>query len=551
MEERSIRLRLLSATFKGSRFRYYHDYKLMPAPGQLYTMDEMADDLNADKALAALNNVAGNVFYQWLLEAPPMRNAVPVINAEDFFNIVHQVERPHRLTAPQQRIIGERLNAPLLLVQGPPGTGKSHTIGWAVIYRMMNAAATGQPFRVAVVCKTHNAVNIVLESIARKYQRLLAYRLKGMTTGIALFKLVNNEGDDAPAGVLRCVASQRAAVDKLFDEPWLVAGGTPGGHFTAAKNCSAGGNTVDWEHKRFDLLVIDEASQMSVPEGVLAGAWLKPGGSILVVGDHRQMPPIVAHAWETEEKRTVAAAQPYLSLFETLLGRGVARESLDESFRLHKEMARFLQDNIYVHDGIHFFSRRTWLLDTALPVNDFVDPILDPRFPIVVVEHDENASQQYNVLEMHIVANLLEAVAGLRLDGMDGVGVVVPHRAQRAMLRQMFPALAAANGIDTVERFQGGERDLIIVTATASDPDYVLAEAEFLLNLNRLNVALTRPRKKLIVIASRAVTQLLVSDLDVFENAVLWKRLYYQFVQEPLWQGQVGGVGVQVRGHGV
>lgn len=63
-------------------------------------------------------------------------------------------------------------------------------------------------------------------------------------------------------------------------------------------------------------------------------------------------------------------------------------------------------------------------------------------------------------------------------------------------MRQRFPQLAELNAIDTVERFQGGERDIIIVSATASDPDYVLAEADFLLSLNRLNVALWRAREE-------------------------------------------------------
>ena len=125
---------------------------------------------------------------------------------------------------------------------------------------------------------------------------------------------------------------------------------------------------------------------------------------------------------------------------------------------------------------------------------------------------------------------------------------MVPHRAQKALLRARFPALAGLDAIDTVERFQGGERDVIVVSATASDPDYVLAEADFLLNLNRLNVALSRPRKKLIVVASQSVTRLLLSDLDVFENAVIWKRLYYQYANKVLWMGKVNGVPVIVRG---
>jgi hypothetical protein len=86
-----------------------------------------------------------------------------------------------------------------------------------------------------------------------------------------------------------------------------------------------------------------------------------------------------------------------------------------------------------------------------------------------------------------------------------------------------------------------------MLSATASDPGYVLAEADFLLNLNRLNVALSRPRQKLIVVASRSVTKLLVSDLNIFENAVIWKRLYYQYANEVIWQGAVDGVPVSVR----
>ena len=104
------------------------------------------------------------------------------------------------------------------------------------------------------------------------------------------------------------------------------------------------------------------------------------------------------------------------------------------------------------------------------------------------------------------------------------------------------------DSIDTVEKFQGGERDVIIVSATASDPDFVLAEADFLLNINRLNVALSRPRMKLIVIASQSVVDLLTSDLDVFQNAVLWKQLYHRYTPDLLYEGSQNGTRLWVRG---
>jgi len=116
------------------------------------------------------------------------------------------------------------------------------------------------------------------------------------------------------------------------------------------------------------------------------------------------------------------------------------------------------------------------------------------------------------------------------------------------LLCQRFPDLAEVRSIDTVERFQGDERDVIIVSATASDPDYVLNEADFLLNLNRLNVAISRPRKKLVVIASRSVIDLLTSDLEIFENSVLWKRLYYHYAPDLLYRSAYNGTEVFVKG---
>lgn len=550
-----IKLELLAANFRGSKFRYPHEYQLTPEIGRFYTLDEMADDLNADKALAALGQASSNVLYGWLLTRPELRSVPSRVKefVKQFTGLIGAVEKGRNLTARQREVVAERLEDPLFLVQGPPGTGKSHTLAWAVLARMAASAFQGRPCRVAVSCKTHNAVNVVLEALASKWNKLMGFPTPTTKAlrGLPIYKIVNSETDEAPQGVrpLYLYGVKGQAIEAMLQQRLLVIGGTPGGLYNLARYRALGGTAVDWSAKPFDLLVIDEASQMSLPEGILSAAFLKPEGAMIVVGDHRQMPPIVAHPWEEEEKRSVAAAQPHLSLFESLLNRGFPSVGLDESFRLHTTIADFLHENIYVRDGIRFFSRRKELLTTPPPVDPFVDLVLQPRYPIVVIEHGEDRSQQYNEAEMALVTPLIDVCANrLRLDGRDGIGVVVPHRAQKARLRERFPDLAITDSIDTVERFQGGERDVIIVSATASDPDYVLAEADFLLNLNRLNVALSRPRKKLIVVASRSVIGLLTSDLEVFENAVIWKRLYYQYASDILWQGQAQGVPVWVRG---
>jgi hypothetical protein len=466
----------------------------------------------------------------------------------------------HPPTGAQGEAIAGHLDAPLLLIQGPPGSGKSHTLGWAILVRLAAARRAGAPCgRVAVSSKTHNAIAVVLASVAEKLARLRRYAprspLAHALRDLRLSKIGGEDGGAearAPAGVQPFDPyARRGAIEGLLATPWLVAGATPAGLYNLQRYRGAGGRDVPWDERPFDLLVLDEASQVSLPEAVLAGAFLRPGGRVLVVGDHRQLPPIVAATWNEEARRTVVDSEVYRSAFDFLRARPFPRVGLEQSFRLPVRLAAFLEEIIYRQDGIPFFSRQAGRLGAPATGEPFVDAVLDPAHPVVVVEHGEARSHQVNQVELDLLTPLLVACTErLHLDSARGIGVVVPHRAQRALLRARFPALAAAQAIDTVERFQGGERDVIVVSATASDPDYILGEADFLLNPNRLTVALSRPRRKLIVLASTTLLRLLTADPDLFEQAALWKRLRYELARVPLWAGQRAGTAVAVFGCG-
>ena len=105
---------------------------------------------------------------------------------------------------------------------------------------------------------------------------------------------------------------------------------------------------------------------MSVPEGVLAAAFLKPDGSMpsswATIARCRRSSPTPGRTNRSARRRPI---DHYLSLFESLLERDFPRVGLDESFRLHESLAAFLEDNIYRQDGIPFFSRRKELPDAA------------------------------------------------------------------------------------------------------------------------------------------------------------------------------------------
>lgn len=550
-------LQLLDTRFPNGGFRYFH-LRLQPEPGRFYVVDPMSDDLNADKVLESLTHVATNVFFEWLGDLPLSREALP--GSEDFYkrfaDLINAFLKNSRrkLTPLQRETIEQHHDKPLILVQGPPGTGKSYTLAWAILARIASAGVQGKPCRVLISCKTHNAINVELRELAEALHHvrpIATTQLGGdALRGLEIFKIVIDPGDLVAPGAKPFNAYEnRQAIEPLLQRPFVVIGATSGGAYNLMKYRPLGGRSVDWTDKPFDLVVIDEASQMSVPEGVLAASFLKPSGNMIVVGDHRQMPPIIAHPWKEEHKRSATEHRPYLSLFETLVALGFPQVKLDESFRLHEQLAEFLRENVYAQDGIDFHSRRTELIVQIPKLHPYVDAVLDPRYPIVVIEHEERASQQFNLVELQLVRPLIEAcVRHLSLDGRNGIGIVVPHRAQKALLRAEFPELADVNSIDTVERFQGDERDVIIVSATASDPDYVRNEASFLLNLNRLNVAISRPRKKLIVVASRSVVDLLISDLEIFQQALIWKRLFHHYALDVLAQTSMNGYKVIVKG---
>ncbi|OWK35714.1 Superfamily I DNA and RNA helicases and helicase subunits-like [Fimbriiglobus ruber] len=134
---------------------------------------------------------------------------------------------------------------------------------------------------------------------------------------------------------------------------------------------------------------------------------------------------------------------------------------------------------------------------------------------------------------------------------------MVPHRAQRAALRHAFPELCvidpatglpARSAVDTVERFQGGERTVVLVSATESDRGYLLAPAGFLLDPRRLTVAVSRAKQKMILVASRNVFSLFSPDDETFTNALLWKNLLTRTCVNPFWSGSRDGIPVRVWG---
>jgi hypothetical protein len=552
LDESRLALVPLNLTFRNSRFRYAHRL-FDPAPGSLYTIDEMADDLNADKYLEACRHSGQNHLYRWLSDEGAGKSARSVrpSRIRRGRSLIELAPRP--LTGAQSRVVGDHYLDRVLVVQGPPGTGKSYTLGAAILARALAFETAARPLRIAVTARTHAATSIILESVASRLAELR--EMHGADARLApldplrIIKICNDLTETVPAGVeaIRAAGSAdqtaHAQWDQLLHEPMVVIGGTPGGLYNLVKR---GGGEIDWSAEIFDLVVVDEASQMGIAEALTAAAFLREDGQFIAVGDHRQMPPILAHAWDRESRRDLARVRPHLSIFEYLIEREYARVALDESFRVPAEVADFLRRRVYARDGIEYRSQNRTRLARAPGLDGWLAAALAPDQAFVLIEHDEEGSQQANDYEAGLVAELARVgVEKLGLEAEEGIGVVVPHRAQKALIGARLGALGSC--VDTVERFQGGERDLIIVSGTVSDREFAEAERDFLLEPRRLTVALSRPRRKLILVAARTVFNLLTDDLDQYERGALWKHLRHECGAHLLWEGEVGGHRLRVR----
>ena len=380
------------------------------------------------------------------------------------------------------------------LIQGPPGTGKTKTIAHIakeLVKKGKNIFITGP---------THTAINNCLNAISEE--------INGECQIIKIGeKYQAKEILDNP----KIIRKTRLPLDKnpqYQNVKGIIIGGTP---YSLCYDASK--RLRYWE---FDVAIIDEAAQMSIP---LALAVMARTHKYILVGDHKQLDPIIPSN----------TGNPLFSksIFKKLVDQYPSEKSLlNISYRLNDDLIR-IPNKLFYESKL---SSKSIHQQAELSCTHYPELLNHPSSKLLY-SHNEFDGNVRSVYEANMVAKLVEDLKSNNISPKE-IGIVTPYRAQVRELKKAVhnqikdSEFMDAVLIDTVDRIQGQERDYIFYSLGNTNPLGSKRRLEFFYSPNRLNVAITRAKKKCIVLANYKVFDIMEEELMHLPN--------YKFIKDHL-----------------
>eukprot|EP00921_Rhytidocystis_pertsovi_P009173 GHVQ01014764.1.p1 GENE.GHVQ01014764.1~~GHVQ01014764.1.p1 ORF type:complete len:1556 (+),score=150.82 GHVQ01014764.1:209-4876(+) len=414
------------------------------------------------------------------------------------------------LTPAQTTAVVAALTRRLTLVQGPPGTGKTH-VACAIIDSWQLEDRTK---KILAVADSNVAADNLIEGLKRR--RIKAVRV-GTGSDIDFqddaiselgkfpeYKSMKERGMHREARVLR-MNLFREAVRRY--------------HIVIA-TCIGSGHEM-FEDEYFPRVIIDECAQSIEPSNLIPLG--KSSERVVLIGDHKQLPPTIISPEAAERGLDV-------SLLERFVGCNIGPvHLLDTQRRMHPSISEFPNMQFYQgklkNEDVNDMNRP--------PVKGFRWPSRHCRVclvdvsPAVQGSHDgferTQGTSKYNLMEIPAVLAIIRSI--LESDGVPPkqIGVLTPYDAQKIRLRRAvqdsFPyEIASQIEIDSVDGFQGKEKEMVLFSAVRSNSR---GEIGFLRDPRRMNVMLTRAKRGLVVVGDQNT---LWGDADNWRPWVDWIR---------------------------
>lgn len=386
------------------------------------------------------------------------------------------------------------LDESLLFIQGPPGTGKTHTSAHVILALI----AAGK--RVGVSSNSHKAINNLLakvEELAREQP----------INFIGVKKASENDPDSFLNGERIGDTIDNEAVEM---GGWDLIGGTA--YLFARPEMAAA----------VDYLFVDEAGQVSLGNMLaMAGATQ----NIVLVGDQMQLAQPIQGAHPGQSG--LSALDYFLQGDATIApDKGIL---LDTSWRMHPSICGFISEAVYdARLKAHQDCSRQQLI-----LNGSTHPWLKAD-GISIADMAHQGCSQSSEEEALAVRDLIDALIGTEFVDRDGakgtlrlqnILLVAPYNAQVNLLRDRLPDGAR---VGTVDKFQGQEAEVVIVSLATSSPEDLPRHVDFFYSKNRLNVAISRARTLAVVLMNPRLLELDAASVDHLRmvNTLAWARDY-------------------------
>lgn len=427
------------------------------------------------------------------------------------------------LNESQNRALCKVLNAQdVAIVHGPPGTGKTTTLVQAVLHVLKD-----EP-QVLVTAPSNAAVDLLVEKLRNEgvrvvrighpakvteeilgttldaqivnhdyYKDLKSVRRKADELHRMAHQYKRNFGQAEREQRRELFAEARRLQDEASQLTFYITNDILSKAEVIASTLVGSANQI-LRGRKYRTVFIDEAAQSLEPT-----CWIPMlrAERVVFAGDHCQLPPTI---------KSYEAAKGGLSntLFEKAIARQLGDVMLEEQYRMNSAIMEFSSRMFYDSR----LKANNLVNDWRLFADDLPIEFIDTAGTGFFEQMDEESKSIFNkdeadLLMKHFVSYTEILEANGKLSDVSGFGVIAPYRAQITLLQERFADLIVdsrfANrlAVNTIDSFQGQERDVIYISLTRSNE---AGEIGFLSDIRRMNVAITRARKKLVIVGDSA-----------------------------------------------
>ena len=496
-------------------------------------IDVLFDDNSYDEMQSALKSANE-------LVKKPEGNLVRVLTGEKqptFNENLHKITFP-KLNAPQNQAVDKILSAnELAIIHGPPGTGKTTTLVQAI-----KALIKQDNQKILVVAPSNTAVDLLSEKLheeglnvlrvgnpARVTERLMALTLDAKMTDHPMIKNAKtlkkqaNEYKNMAHKYKRSFGkSERDQRKALFDEAHKImkeVGNTEqyiiDDLVAKAQVITAtfvGSSHYTVRNVKFNTVVIDEAGQALEP-----ACWIPilKAQKVVLAGDHCQLSPTIKSPLTPRGGILNETNSPFGGW-----GAGLSLTLLEKCIELHPEAVTLLEEQyrmneqIMAHSSKIFYQNRLkahhsvakhllFESDSPLAFIDTAGCSFDEKLEGTSSTNPDEAA----FLVKHLSGFVEELKKKFSTNNFPSIAIVSPYKQQIKILKEQIehsPELQEVSvhiSVNTIDSFQGQERDIVYISLTRSNAEGAIG---FLSDIRRMNVAMTRARKKLVVIGDSA-----------------------------------------------